>query len=265
MKIREYGAGDMPAMRALWQRTFDESDAYLDAFFALLPDCGSAVVGFTDEELVAAAYAMTGYELLRGNERAQCGYVYAVAVDEGARGNGFGAAITKAAAALCRERESKIVATLPADAPLYDFYEKSIGTKHLLYTVSRSVCAGDTTPVMELTATEYMLWREKMLDGRAHIHLSYPMLELQRAMCRAYGGGLYCSAEGLFAAYREGGTLRIRELLCPEGGEESTAAGAAYALGCEKAVYRLAAAQGEHYITADTALPAETVWNLTLD
>lgn len=265
MKIREYGAGDMPAMRALWQRTFDESDAYLDTFFALLPDCGSAVVGFTDEGLVAAAYAMTGYELLRGNERAQCGYVYAVAVDEGARGNGFGAEITKAAAALCRERESKIVATLPADAPLYGFYEKQIGTKHLLHTVSRAVRAEDTMPVMELSTTEYMLWRENMLRGRAHVRLSYPMLELQRAMCRAYGGGLYCSAEGLFAAYREGGTLCIRELLCPEGEEDRNAAAAAHALGCENAVYRLASAEGERYIAADAAMGAETVWNLTLD
>lgn len=266
MSIREYRTEDVGAMRALWQRVFNDSDAYLEEFFRLLSDTGSAVIAQGEErELLGAAFALTGFELLCGDERAQCGYVYAVAVDESARGRGLGAGLTKAAAELCRARESKIVTTLPADAPLYGFYEKQIGTNRLLYTASRVAAAADTMPVMELSTTEYMLWRENMLRGRAHIRLSYPMLETQRALCRAYGGGLYCSADGLFAAYREGDTLLIREILCPEGEEDRTAAAAAYALGCSRARYRVSALRGERYIVSDIALPAGTVWNLTLD
>lgn len=266
MSIRTYRTEDLPAMRALWRRVFNEDEHFLDAFFRLLPDIGGAAVACgEDGMLLGAAYALTGYELLTGGEKAQCGYVYAVAVDEGARGRGLGAALTRHAAEICRERESKIVTTLPANAPLYGFYEKQIGTRHLLYTQSRSVRAAPSLPVMELSTTEYMLWRENMLRGRSHVHLSYPMLEAQRALCRAYGGGLYASSDGIFAAYREGDRLMIREILCPEGKEELTAASAAHTLGCREAEYRIAARGGERYITADTALPPETVWNLSLD
>ena len=44
MSLRHYEKADIPAMRALWRRVFDEKEAYLDAFFGMLPDIGGAAV-----------------------------------------------------------------------------------------------------------------------------------------------------------------------------------------------------------------------------
>ena len=191
MTIREYIQADIPAMRALWRRVFDESECFLDAFFRLLPDIGSAVVATGEgHELLGAAYALTGFEWQRTDgTRAQIGYLYAVAVEEDARGQGIGAALSGAAAELCRKRESQIVATLPANAPLYDWYEKTVGTRHLLFRERHTVPARKSVDIMKLTATEYMLWRENLLRGKNFVRPSYPMLETQRALCEAYGGG----------------------------------------------------------------------------
>ena len=255
-------------MRALWRRVFDEREAYLNAVFTLLPDIGGATVA-TDERggLIGAAYAMTGYELLMGgDEGPHLGYVYAVAVDESARGRGVGAALTRAAAEICREREADIVATLPAEEGLYAWYEKQIGTSSLLYREKKTVPARKTLDIMKLTGTEYMLWRENMLRGKAHIRLSTPMMEAQRALCEAYGGGLYASTDGIFAAYRDGETLILPEILCAQGRPADTAASAAAILGCPEALYYTpSSAGGERYVASDAPLPPDTVWNLTLD
>ena len=268
MMIREYSSADVPAMRALWRRVFDESESFLDAFIRLLPDIGSAVVA-TDESggLLGAAYALTGFEYQRRDgTRTQLGYLYAVAVDETARGQGTGAALSKAAAELCRRRESLIVTTLPAEESLYAWYEKAIGTKHLLRREAHTVAAWKTVDIMKLTGTEYMLWRENLLRGQDFVRLSYPMLEAQRALCETYGGGLYATEDGVLAAYRDGERLIVREILCARGDPAVSAASAAAALGCREAVFFLPTASGgEPYVTADAPLASGTIWNLTLD
>ena len=171
-----------------------------------------------------------------------------------------------AAAELCRKRESQIVATLPANAPLYDWYEKTVGTRHLLFRERHAVPARKSVDIMKLTGTEYMLWRENLLRGKSFVRPSYPMLETQRALCEAYGGGLYATEDGVLAAYRDGEVLIVREILCARGDPANSAASAAAALGCREAVYYSpCAGGGERYITADTPLSPDTVWNLTLD
>ena len=267
MKVRHYRKDDIPAMRALWRRVFDERESFLDAFFTLLPDLGGAAVAEDDSGAVCgAAYALTGYELLAGGESPHVGYVYAVAVDERERGRGLGAELTKKAAAICREREAVIVATLPAEEGLYAWYEKQIGTKYALRREKSAVPADKVVDIMKLTGTEYMLWRENLLRGRAHVHLSTPMMELQRALCESYDGGLFASSDGVFAACRDGERLIIPEILCAQGVPADTAASAAAYLGCREAVFYTPAAQGgESYVVSDTPLPPGTVWNLTLD
>ena len=57
-KLRQAERGDIPALKALWQLVFGDTDEFLDAFFELLfPDCRTAVM---EEEgrIVAAAYAI---------------------------------------------------------------------------------------------------------------------------------------------------------------------------------------------------------------
>ena len=254
-------------MRALWRGTFDESERFLDGFYSLLPDIGGAAVALDERGArIGAAYALTGYELLADGKSPHIGYVYAVAVEPSARGKGIGSALTKAAGEICREREAVIVTTLPAEESLYAWYERAIDTRHVLCREKRRISAEKKVDIIRMSATEYMLWRENLLRGRPHVHLSYPMLETQRLLCEAYGGGLYASSEGVFAAYRDGDRALIREILCAQGDPADTAASAAAYLGCSEALYDLpATAGGARYIASDTLLPDGTVWNLTLD
>ena len=267
MKIRHYQKNDLSAMRTLWKRVFNERDAYLDAVFTLLPDIGGASVAVDEQgALLGAAYAMTGYELMSGNECPHIGYIYAVAVDEKARGRGIGAELTRHAAVICREREAEIVTTLPAETSLYAWYEKQIGTGHFLRRKKTVVPAHKTVDIMKMTATEYMLWRENLLRGTPHIHLSYPMLETQRALCEAYDGALCASSDGIFAAYKDGDRLIVREILCSQGNPDDTAASAAAYFDCREAVFFTPTdLGGDFYIASDSRFPAGTVWNLTLD
>ena len=267
MKIRHYQKDDVPAMRALWKTVFDEREAYLDAFFTLLEEIGGAAVAIDETgALCGAAYAMTGYELLADGASPHVGYVYAVAVEERARGRGLGAALSRRAAEICREREAVIVTTLPAEESLYPWYEKHIGTRHVLRREKSCVKAEKLVDIMRLTSTEYMLWRENMLRRRPHIHLSHPMLETQRALCEAYDGGLYATSDGILAAYRDGDCLIVPEILCAQGIPRDSAASAAAFLGCREAVFFTPTDRdGEAYVACDTALPPDTVWNLTLD
>ena len=267
MTVREYTRGDVGAMSALWLRVFGDSERYVADFFRLLPDTGSAAVAVgPDGTLAGMAAALTGYELVEKRKTRICGYIYAVAVDEARRGAGLGAELSRAAADICRRRGAEIVATLPAEESLYAWYEKTAGLSERLYRKKRVVPAEKKVDIMQLSTTEYMLWRERYLQGRTFMRLSYPMLETQHALLRAYGGGFYASSDGVFAACRGEKSAEIKELLCPQGFEADTAASAAELLGCREAVYfEPSAAGGESYICSDRPLAAEAHWQLTLD
>ena len=212
------------------------------------------------------AMALTGFELVEGAGKRICGYIYAVAVDGSRRGEGVGAALVRAAADICRDRGAQIVATLPAEESLYVWYERTIGTKERLHRIKRLVKAGKKVDIIQLSTTEYMLWRENLLRGKTFMRLSYPMLETQHALLRAYGGGFFASSDGVFAACRGEGQAEIKEIICAQGFPEDTAASAAEYLGCAEGVYHEpASGGGESYICSDLPLSPGTLWDLTLD
>lgn len=265
--IREYASGDVPALTALWRRTFGDGERLLADFFRLLPDMGTGVVAEGGGELAGAAYALTGMELVSGAPKAPvCGYIYAVAVDERLRGRGLGGALTRAAAEKARERGAEIICTLPAERPLYGWYESLLGLRCALRRRVERIESAALEPGMELSSTEYMLWRENMLAGRRHLRLSQPSLEFERCLCRENGGGFYAAGSGIAAAYRDGDTGLIRELLCADGGRARVAASVGALLGVRDVVLYSPSAEGEEYIAADPALvPPDCVWNLSFD
>jgi len=267
MTIRQYAPADVPQLTALWRRVFGDRQSYIEAFFRLLPDVGSAAVAADAEgRILGMACALTGFELLGTPERRRVGYIYAVAVDESARGRGLGAAVTKKAADICRGQGCDIIATLPADDGLYDFYSTVIGTDFTLQRRERRAEAGKKVDIINVSTTEYMLRRESMLRMRPHLHPSYPMLELQRVLCLEYGGGLYACGDAILAACLDGGALEIVEILCAAGDTAEIAADAAASLGAAEARWSESiAAGGERYIASDTPLPPDTVWNIALE
>ena len=61
------------------------------------------------------------------NYHSRRAYIYAVAVDDSARGQGIGAELTRACMRNAWEYSADICCTLPAEASLYDWYESRCG------------------------------------------------------------------------------------------------------------------------------------------
>ena len=269
IEIRRYFINDIPAMKALWKKTFNDSDEYLEAFFRHLPDTGTGVVALKDGVLAGAAYALTCQALKGcGADEPVIGYVYAVAVEESLRGQGIGTALVEKVIEEAKKRAASVICTLPASEELYSFYER-FGLTHSIFRKSIEVPAEDREMTMPLNSTEYMLFRRSMLPEKAvRLYMSEPGFELERELCEAYSGGLYASMSGIAAAYVEDGVCRIHELIAhDEIAARDVAASVAHALGAEKCVFHLPCreGEGERYVLSDTELPDGCIWNFTFD
>ena len=262
LTLREYRPGDVPALSLLWREVFGDPLRMTAEFYALLPDMGSCVVAEREGKLLGAAYTVTDFTL--GEKRAA--YLYAIGVLPEARGRGLGKRLTKEAAALGRALGADFVCTLPANAPLYPWYEEQIGVRCALYRGEERVQSRPGPEARPLSPEAYGLRREELLRGRAHVTVGPAALCYEKENCRCFGGDLYALGNAIAAASVDEGETCIRELLAPPGADLKTLAAAlGDRLGTEQALLLLPADQGRPYLAADVPLPAELIWDLTLD
>ena len=260
--IRELRREDADALAALWQRVFGDPEELARDFLRRLPALGGGVCAEANGVLLGAAYAVTDYFL---NEE-RIAYLYAVAVEEDARGRGLGAALSREAAALGRRLGAKMVCTLPAEPGLYPWYERVIGLRCALRRRKEEIesCPGPVPA--PLAPEEYAARREALLRGKPHVRLGAAVLGQERFNCRLCGGDLLAIGDGIAAASVEEGVAVLRELLAPEGADRAALAGAvAAALGTERALLYTPDAAGEPYMAADRPLPPDCAWGLALD
>lgn len=265
--IREYRTEDIPAIKALWIKTFQDPEELVDAYFALLPDMGAELIAERDGKIVGIAGLIVGMELIGDGKERHCGYIYAVAVEEDYRSLGIGAELCRRAEQLAYDREAELVCTLPADEGLYAWYKMVLDFDCALRREKHSVEAKPIELCAELSSTEYMLWRENMLRDKLHLHLSTPTLEFLRCFCKALGGGLYACGSGICAAYLENSVAVIKELISMDSTAcDEIAASVAAALGTDSAEYYLPSVRGDSYIAAKKGSIAENcVWNISFD
>ena len=268
VNYREYRPGDVPALSLLWRDVFGDSLRLIANFFALLPDMGSYVVAEEDGVLLGGAGILNGFELVtRKKQRPVVAYLYAVMVREEERGRGIGKGLCLEAEKLARRRESELLTTLPAGPSLYGWYRRLLGLECVLHRKRFETGCAPREPVMEMTSTEYQLWRDNLLKGRAYLRPSPPTMEFERRFCQSLGGGLYACSSGICTAYLDGETCFIKELITnrPEDAP-LIAASVGAELGARVAVWYLPAREGEAYLAAKPgAIPADCVWNLTFD
>ncbi|MBQ9686753.1 MAG: GNAT family N-acetyltransferase [Oscillospiraceae bacterium] len=265
--IREYVSADVPALSLLWRKVFGDSLRLITSFLAQLPQMGSAVVAVREGKVVGAASVVDGFGLLVPGRRPQIvGYIYAVMVDPDSRGLGIGKALTREAAVLGQRRGASLICTLPASDGLYGWYREVLGVECVLRRTRYETAAADRAPVKELTAAEYLLWRNMLLRVRPQLQPMQPAMEFQRQFCKLLGGGLYTCAGGICAAYLDEGVCVIKELICADADREDIAASVGKLLGTERVVYYLPSDTGEPYLAAPPgSVPADCVWNLTFD
>ncbi|MBQ6926821.1 MAG: GNAT family N-acetyltransferase [Oscillospiraceae bacterium] len=266
--LREYRPGDIPALSFLWQDVFGDPLPFTAEFYAMLPEMGSAVAAELDGKLIGAAHVLSGFELVTKRKKAPVvGYIYAVMVSAEHRSLGIGKALTLEAAALAKRRGCAVISTLPADAPLYGWYHRLLGIECVLHRKRFELGCAPREQVMELSATEYMHWRETLLQRKNYLRPSQMTLEFARRFCKFFGGGLYACASGICTAELDGDTCLIKELIARDAEDCVTiAASVGHALGAKTVVYYLPAREGEAYIAAQPgSIPADCVWNLSFD
>lgn len=267
---REYTPDDIPALTALWTRVFGDTEEFVSGFFRMLPNMGSCVLMEAGEKVIAEASVITGFELqLAKGGAPECGYIYAVAVDETFRGRGLGKELVEAAVRLAREREAFIICTLPASGTLYEFYSDAAGLVPALRRESYELPAKSVQLTMKLTATEYTFYREDMLRGRTFLRPSFFTMDFQRFLCENAGGGLYAAMNGICTAVvdKNESTCICHEIIAATKADcDEIAASIAAELGCRKARYWLSSVSGDSFIAAEPGkIPPDAVWNLAFE
>lgn len=263
ISIREYRAEDLPALTRLWASVFGDSEALIAAFFRCLPGMGTGLAAEDTAGVFGAAYLIDGLSM--GGRKV--GYLYAVAVDPAHRGQGTGAALSRAVFALARERGCEILCTQPAEPGLFAWYGRILGVDCALRRRAEPVPSAAGAEVRELSPREYAALRETMLAGKAHLCLSPAAMEFQHSLCRLCGGGFYRLGDSIAAAYVDAGQTVLRELLAPADTRRLPLAAALGAqLGTETAVLCSPDPGGTPYLAAlPGSLPADCVWNLSFD
>ena len=259
--LREYRKDDIPALSDLWARVFGDSRELIDTFFRLLPEMGSGVAAVQDGRVVGGAYAITGLSLTgKDGLCLPCGYLYAVAVEPACRGKGVGAALSRTAFALGRERGAQILCTQPAEESLFAWYKRILDVDCVLRRREEVIPAGEAGLWHPLSPAEYGARREALLNGQDHLTLSPAALSFQQALCRTYGGDFFAAGRAVAAAV-------IRELLrFPEEDRSAAAASLAARMGAREALLCTPDARGVPYLAAQSgSLPADCVWNLSFD
>ena len=265
-EIREHRAEDLPGLKELWKRVFEDSEEYIEAFFRLLPRLGLALVAEAQGRLLGSAYLLFPGKLCPGGEK--CSLIYAVAVDEAWRKAGIGGALVRALSERAEAMGCRHIAVLPAELSLYHWYEKTGDFRCSLYRQRLSFEAKPLLPVESIDAKEYDQRREAYLAERLHLEFEQEALRLEESLCRAYGGGLYAFPGGIGAAYGEGEKARIVELLCEKEQIEAAAASLAAFMGKDRAECLLETdkSRGEPYIAAkENSLPAGLCWGPAFD
>ena len=266
--IRKTTRADVPELSRLWAETFGDSERLIADFFRLLPQMGLGFLAEREGALLGAAYLLTNLDLLTPDgEKRSCGYLYAVAVKPEERDRGVGTALSRRCAETAKELDCKFFCTQPAEPSLFDWYAKELSLVCALRRRRETVSAAALELCMELSATDYRFWRERMLADLSHIRLGDGALLYQHSLCKCYGGGFFAVGDGVAAAYLDGPVCVVRELLCPEGTDRrALAASLAAQLGAERALLCTPDPAGEPYIAAEKdAMPPDCVWNLSFD
>lgn len=216
-------ASDEPALRALWQEAFGDTDAFLDGFFktGFHPDRCRCMA--EDGQVKSALYWFDC--TLNGQKYA---YLYAVATVKEARSRGLCTALLEDTHGLLRELNYAGAVLVPGDMSLFAFYEK-LGYRTAT-TVDEFTCEASDAPPLPLralTAGEY--------DRIRKVFLPHGGMEQAGQTTRFLGSYAHfaCGEDFLMTYSADGGALVCHEFL-----GHGDFGGILGALGCKSGSFR---------------------------
>ena len=216
---------DRPACTALWKAAFGDDDAYIDNFYAHYGRPGQMFTLRDDGEL-RSMLALFPLELRwpdGGLTRAA--YLYALATDPAARGQGYAAFLLCYADAYLEGQAVPFLSTVPAEESLQGFFAAAGDFQpcHPMDEAELAAPAPGPVPARPVSGEEYRRLREALLEGTAHAVYDAAYLDYQAAVSALAGGGLYRmetpGGPACAVAERYGALLDVRELLAPAGGQ----------------------------------------------
>lgn len=269
MRIRRAAAADLPALTRLWQTAFGDPPELIGAFYDRFPPETAAWVVEADGNVATAAHLLDGRLHTSDGRTLPCAYVYAVSTDPAQQGHGYASALMQRFAADA-DASSCVLYTLPAEAPLYAWYQAVMGASQTtrgerLY-ITREPDMQCLPNVQRVSVQEYAALREQALQGSTHVELSAALLAFQADLCDLCGGALVRIAGGCAVVERDGDQLLVKELLgtdaLPAVQALLTAFGATDAQLC---VQRPNGAQALAAYRPFSCADPDTLWGLYLD
>lgn len=154
------GTGVSPQdLKLLWKKAFGDEDSFIDTFFAsgYAPDC--CQVGLQDGRLVGMLF---WFDCLLEGER--LAYIYGVATDPDAQGQGVATGLMENTHSLLRSRGYCGAVLVPGSEQLFRFYEKR-GYHVVSFVTEGQVRACGSTELTAIDSKTYMELRNEMMDG----------------------------------------------------------------------------------------------------
>lgn len=221
--IRHPSDTHLPALKALWQEAFHDSDEDTAHYFTRRHKHENMLV-FLDGEAVAGMLSLLPMELVMGETRQKARYIFAVATKTEYRGRGISTQLLNAAHDLIAREGGAAAVLMPAEQSLYDFYQKR-GYKTAFYLDERlcaakdipAISSGDSIKVCSEDA--YLLLRDKLLkEGRMYVRWDSKALNYIRESYQIGGGQMYqltVSGQPALAVCAPGEDVaQVTELLC---------------------------------------------------
>ena len=190
MRTRKTTPNDIPALTALWQEAFEDTQQDIDAFFeTLYPNA----IGFCAEEegeILSMLFALP-QTIIKGEKQLKAAYLYAVATKKEARGRGYCKAVFACAEKELRKRYFEALLLSPASEELAGFYAKLGFMRQTGAKKARISCEAVKGQATEVGVQDYAGLRETLLWDIPHVR--YDKAQLEYALS---GGKYYCLMAG---------------------------------------------------------------------
>lgn len=214
MRFRKTNPEDLPQLKELWKRGFDDTDEAIDAFFAVAYPNAAGFCAEEDGRIAAALYALP-QTVACEDETCRAAYLYAVTTHPDFRRRGICRDLIAYTEKSLRKRYFDCLLLVPASEQLRAYYA-SLGF------IPQKAAFEETGPAPEarglyeaLSPQEYAGLRETILLDTPHVRYSLDDLRYEATMAAFYrleiGTHFGCAA-----AHREGDTLVADEIL-PDG------------------------------------------------
>ena len=180
---------DLPALRALWQQAFHDSDSFLDRFFHTAFSPARSRLAAVDGVIAAALYWFPAS--CRGQSLA---YLYAVATAPPFQGKGLCTGLMENTRALLDGHGMGGIVLVPGSPSLFSFYGRMGYTPCCPQGRIQARAGGPALPLKPVSPRRYGELRPALLPAGGVLQEGIP-LEFQAGLSRLYAGkGLILSA-----------------------------------------------------------------------